>query len=354
MTLRWFLLVYVELATLALLSSPVAADFPSIPSIDLSAWMDADSTNSTTTPGQQKIVKDILEACRTVGFFTITNHGVDPRIIQDAWDASADFFELPNDEKLQHKAGNDAEYPYGYEQKEQLSKGKALDGAGSGADDGTPIVESKETFAIGPQNLASGMPLRKWIDTPSVPKFQPALEAYYHTMEGLALKLLELFALALDQPVDFFQDKMDHHMSALRLIHYYPLEEIMEESTRVIRAGAHTDYGALTILLAGQPGLQVLRYDAQNRSRTEWFSVPLIPGAFVINLGDLMQRWTNGMLVWMMILEVLLFRTFCIATNSHRRNFVIFCPPLYRRMGIDTPSCGHVDPWKGRLWPTKA
>jgi isopenicillin N synthase-like dioxygenase len=115
-------------------------------------------------------------------------------------------------------------------------------------------------------------------------------------MEGLALRLLELLALALGQPVGFFEDKMDHHMSALRLIHYYPLgDAASEEPKRVIRAGAHTDYGALTILNAGQPGLQVLRHDTENRSRTEWYSVPLVPGAFVINLGDLMQRWTNGM-----------------------------------------------------------
>jgi isopenicillin N synthase-like dioxygenase len=317
MTFRWFL-VYVEILVLILIS-PGSAEFPSVPLIDLSAWMmnDDSSGSSTTntnntTPEQQKIVNDILEACRTVGFFTVTNHGVDPNIIQDVWDASADFFDLPNDAKLQHKAGNDAEYPYGYEQSEQLSKGKALDGgAGSGADDGTPIVESKETFAIGPQNLASGMPLRKWIETPSVPKFQPALEAYYKTMEGLALKLLEVFALALGQSVDYFEDKMDHHMSALRLIHYYPLDEssssssMEEESSHIIRAGAHTDYGALTILLAAQPGLQVLRYDAQNRSRTEWYSMPVVPGAFVINLGDLMQRWTNGTLVMTLVVPIL-------------------------------------------------
>jgi len=87
---------------------------------------------------------------------------------------------------------------------------------------------------------------------------------------------------------------MDHHLSALRLIHYYPLPKREDEKSKlIIRAGAHTDYGALTILNAAQPGLQVLRYDSGNRSRAEWYSVPVVPGALVINLGDLMQRWTN-------------------------------------------------------------
>lgn len=284
-SLRW-------LTLLSLLISTARADFPAVPIIDVGVWMSGEASNQTS-PSQQKVVDEILEACRTVGFFTITNHGVDQTIIQDAWSASADFFNLSEEEKLRHKASNDAEYPYGYEQKEQLSKGKALDGVASIADDGTPIEESKETFAIGPDSIASGMPLRRWMDTPTVPRFQSALETYYENMEALSLRLLELFALALGQPVYYFRDKMDRHMSALRLIHYYPSEHA-EQSSWVIRAGAHTDYGALTILNAGQPGLQVLRYDAQNRSRTEWYPVPTVPGALIINLGDLMQRWTNG------------------------------------------------------------
>ena len=294
------------------------ADFPDVPLIDIGSWMrvassstrNSTNTAATTSLEQQRVVEEILEACRTVGFFTIVNHGVDPAVLEEAWKASADFFNLPMEEKMNHDAENDAEYPYGYEQKEQLSKGKALDGAGgpSAADDGIPVVESKETFAIGPDDEKSGMPLRRWVDTPSVPAFRLALEAYYATMEGLALRLLELFALALGQPVSFFEDKMDHHMSALRLIHYYPLGESANDvPRRIVRAGAHTDYGALTILNAGQPGLQVLRHDTENRNRTEWYSVPLVPGAFVINLGDLMQRWTNGMFFRLPVLQLLLF-----------------------------------------------
>ncbi len=293
-----------------MLLPPTIADFPNVPLIDLSAWINK-STKNENSAEQQTIVDEILEACRTVGFFIITNHGVNPTIIQDAWDASASFFELPIDEKIRHKATDNAEYPYGYEQTEQLSKGKALDG-GDVTDDGTPLEESKETFAIGPDNIESGMPLRRWFPTPNVPHFESALVSYYEAMEGLALQLLELFALALGQPVDFFEDKMDHHMSALRLIHYYPLVKTMNEPKLIIRAGAHTDYGALTILNAAQPGLQVLRCNTNNRNHTEWYSVPVVPGALVINLGDLMQRWTNGTSIdsFIDICDYLQFQTF--------------------------------------------
>jgi isopenicillin N synthase-like dioxygenase len=84
---------------------------------------------------------------------------------------------------------------------------------------------------------------------------------------------------------------MNHHMSALRLVHYYPLAlltDVDDDSPDRVRAGAHTDYGALTILNAQQAGLQVLV------NNSEWYAVPVVPNALIINLGDLMQRWTNG------------------------------------------------------------
>jgi isopenicillin N synthase-like dioxygenase len=249
--------------------------FPSIPLIDLRG-------------DRQEAVRQIHEACRTVGFFMIQNHGLDTNTIDKAWKASQAFFDLPEEEKIRHKTTNEVEYPYGYEQSEKLTKGKQLD---VGDDDEDATVDLKETFAIGPNNLNSGMPLRRWIDTPSIPTFRQALEDYYSQMEDLALKLLEMFALALEEPPDFFLDKMDHHMSALRLVDYYPLPQ---QKTDMVRAGAHTDYGALTILNAQDPGLQVLLYD-KNRTNTQWYSVPVVSGSLVINLGDLMQRWTNGM-----------------------------------------------------------
>ena len=114
-------------------------------------------------------------------------------------------------------------------------------------------------------------------------------------MEKLAQILLQVLALALQEEFDFFVNKMDHHQSALRLLHYYPLNTTL---SKIVRAGAHTDYGAFTILEAHEEGLQVLLPDKANdgdsNDSMKWFSVPVTPGAFVINLGDLMQTWTQG------------------------------------------------------------
>jgi isopenicillin N synthase-like dioxygenase len=307
------------------------SQLPSVPLIDLGPWItptttttNGDNDGSSLTEAQQEVVRQVYEACRSVGFFQVTNHGLDTERMDHAWTASEEFFDLAVDEKLRHKTANEAEYPYGYEQSEQLSKGKQLDhgSTSSNDDDAESAAEDlKETFAIGPNNSESGMPSRRWVDTPTVPTFQSALERYYEQMESLAMTLLKLFAFCLEQPADFFEKKMDHHMAALRLVHYYPLfnppsPPPVEEPSEIIRAGAHTDYGALTILNAKSAGLQVLlppvtstsgdhQHPTTNHNRTTthtstststsgtWHSVPVVPGALVINLGDLMQRWTN-------------------------------------------------------------
>lgn len=294
------------------------AEFPPVPLIDLSSWTttntDSQTSNSLLEQERLKVVQQIHEACKTVGFFQVSNHGIPEAIMDNAWAAAGGFFDLPLDEKLSFMTTNQAEYPYGYEQSEQLSKGKELDGGGvttstGDADvDDTNVMDSKETFAIGPNDPQSGMPLRRWQPTPSVPTFQSALEEYYEAMNQLANILFQVFALALDKPIDYFVNETDHHMSALRLLHYYPLNDKVDGASSetiaqgkstspqyIVRAGAHTDYGALTILNTKRSGLQVLRHDPENRTRTEWFSMPVVPGALNINLGDLMQRWTNGM-----------------------------------------------------------
>jgi len=279
-----------------------------VPVIDLAPWFESPvTTSSGLTDQQSDIVDQIRRACREVGFFQITGGlGGSDDVLHQTWKASKDFFDLPLEEKLEHASTDSEKYPYGYERSEKLLRGKLLDGEDddiASENDSEAIADKKETFAIGPSdNTGSGMPPRRWVDSATVsPDFQTSMEAYYQRMEHLALTLLQIFAFALDESPDFFEDKMDHHMSALRLLHYYPLEKFptstsnqtSEPTQRLVRAGAHTDYGALTILAAQDKGLEVLLRDKETQ-RHRWYPVPLIPGAFVVNLGDLMQRWTNN------------------------------------------------------------
>jgi isopenicillin N synthase-like dioxygenase len=144
----------------------------------------------------------------------------------------------------------------------------------------------KEMMQMGPRDTASGMPPRRLPSSP--PGFSPAWERYYEEANNLARRLLKAFALGLDLDENFFEPKLDRHISALRA-NNYPDQQGIEVPAGSIRCSAHTDYGTVTILKSGGPGLQV----SKDKDCPTWHDVPFVEDGFVINLGDLMRRWTN-------------------------------------------------------------
>ena len=166
---------------------------------------------------------------------------------------------------------------------------------------------------MGPKDPAAGMPLRKLPQEPvgfadawdaaqlmsthltdpgflkqSSPRVKPA-KVYYDHANQLAQRLLRAFAIALDLPEDWFVGKTDKHLSALRSNNYPDQAGMTEIPAGSIRCSAHTDYGTVTILRSGGPGLQV----SKDKENPKWHDVPFVENGFVINLGDLMRRWTN-------------------------------------------------------------
>jgi isopenicillin N synthase-like dioxygenase len=263
----------------------------SVPLIDLNPFIDGTDEDS--------VVKQVASACQHVGFFGICRHGVSSHIMENLCTASRSFFDLPKIEKEAATSTNANEYPYGYEAMENLALTKEKDTIMTQdeiSDNTVPSVDIKETFSLGPKNPASGMPTRKIPSNP--PSLEPALSAYYSAMEGLAHTLAQIMALALDQPRNYFLEKMDHHQCALRLLNY----PSVQEEPGFLRAGAHTDYGAFTLLKSGGPGLQVyLQQDSHDSDSNPLFTWTDIPESWhdknsilVVNLGDMMQRWTNG------------------------------------------------------------
>lgn len=244
---------------------------PSIPLIDLKSFLEGDD--------EDIVVRQVSAACREIGFFAIRNHGIDSRVIGEMWHASAAFFDLPLSEKELVMSTDPSEYPFGYERSENLELAKT----------GTKSFDDlKETFSLGPSNPASGVTARRIPHSPI--EFESAIKNYYEAMEQLALSLAQAMALGLELPRNHFVDKMDRHQSALRLLNYPNVTEPTPPGQ--LRAGAHTDYGAFTILKSGGPGLQVKR----DQTSDSWVDVPTFDSedVFIINLGDMMQRWTNG------------------------------------------------------------
>jgi isopenicillin N synthase-like dioxygenase len=154
-----------------------------------------------------------------------------------------------------------------------------------------------ESLMIGPVDVPDGDP---YFTAPEAGKhFHPNLwperprdlrvawTEYFRAMGDLAAAIMRLFATALDEPEGFFDDKVDRHISRLR-VRNYP-EQPERPRPGQLRAGAHADYGSLTILKAkaNPGGLEVCNQAG------EWVEVPIVSGTFVVNVGELMARWTN-------------------------------------------------------------
>ncbi len=225
--------------------------------------------------------------CTDIGFFTIRGHGVPTEIIRGLREKADVFFALPLAEKM-HAAPSDPATPRGYRGigLEALSRGNAI---------ATPF-DLKEFYHFGRERwpdepyFTQGEGPRyfipnRWPAHP--PGFAEAAERYYAAMDRLTERLMGLTALALGLPETFFADKIDKHITAMR-INYYPEQKEAPQPGQ-LRAGEHTDYGLLTILNGENVpgGLQV-----KTRGGA-WIDVETEPDTFVVNIGDLLMRWTN-------------------------------------------------------------
>ena len=273
----------------------------SVPVIDLSG-----------EPGP--VASAVDDALRTIGFMVVTGHGVPDQVIGDAWDVAVQFFRLDSEQKV---ALVDPDGPYGY----SPFRAEAL--ARSGGGEAPPDL--KESFNLGPFDrsredlalLGLGEARILWPEEPF--GFREAWTAYYRSMEGLGNRLLGLMATALGLPTDHFAPAFERHTSALRALHYPPLDSAPEPGQ--LRAGVHSDYGSLTILKPG-PGEGGLEVRMRNG---EWVAVPLIPDSFVVNIGDVMERWTNDR--WVSTLHRVVVPPDEVAATEERHSIAFFQNP---------------------------
>jgi isopenicillin N synthase-like dioxygenase len=236
---------------------------------------------------REHVARQIDRACQEIGFFAITGHGVPDTLVEDLRRRAHEFFALPLPEKLRAchpvRGTNRGYHPAG---------GEAL----STANDTATPPDLKEFFHVGPVDVADDpyyanpVGRRHFLPNiwPAAPAgFERAATAYYRAMSGLVVSLMRLAAIALDVDEHFFDRKVDRSIGTMRL-NYYPVPT-RPPGPGQLRAGAHTDYGGFTIL-SGEDvpgGLQV-------RTRAgDWVGVHTSPTQFVVNIGDLLMRWSN-------------------------------------------------------------
>ena len=243
-----------------------------IPVIDLG--IGRHGTGEFVRADDPEITAAIGHACRTTGFFVAVGHGVDSDMIDELRRVATAFFDLDDGTKLEYEPpiGSGSA---GYVRSEALSYSRG---------DASP-PDLKESFTIHPVGRPGRPDVNRW--PVEIDGFRDVATRYYSEMESLAAHIMSLFALAVDLDASHFTPIIDRSLSAIRMLHYPSLSE--PPLPGQLRAGAHTDFGSLTLLLIDDApgGLQV-------RSPSgDWVDVPVVPGGFVVNIGDLMAQWTN-------------------------------------------------------------
>lgn len=221
-------------------------------------------------------VTSLGEGYEENGFVALTNHGIATDKIHDALDITRELFDLPEDVKMQYKSpqgGARGYTPFGTE----IAKD-------------SKHVDLKEFWHVG-REIEGNPPHEQLLPNiwpKELPEFKENLLALYKELDALGNRVLEGIAVYLKQPRDFFKNKVDIGNSILRPLHYPP---IVEEGTPSVRAAAHEDINVITLLVGSrEPGLEVL-------SKTgNWIPVTILEGAIICNVGDMLQRLTNGVL----------------------------------------------------------
>ena len=240
-----------------------------LPIIDITA-LQSDDINQW-----QDVIEAIDKACRDTGFFYVIGHGIPIEQFTNVQTMANTLFTLPEAAKqkinIQHSTNHRG---WGQVSAEKLDPNGPSD--------------YKETFDMAldlspyHSQVARCGQLYGPNQYPNIDGFIQLMQQQYQLSMEVALRILKAMALALQLPIDFFSQHFSYPVSVLRLIHYPPQQENQNG------AGAHTDYGCITLLYQDQVGgLQV-----QDREGN-WLDATPVENSFVVNIGDLMQRWTN-------------------------------------------------------------
>lgn len=243
--------------------------------------IDISGLSSANIADRKAVGAALRAACLDKGFFYIKNHGVSEDLISDVFSEAAAFFALPSEQKDEV---NKAKSPCnrGYE----TLQGQTLEA-------GAP-PDLKEGYYVGPDHapddprVLAGMfnhGANQW--PPQRPNFKPVMQTYLNEMMVLSARMMEGIALSLDLPENYFDGYNRDPMATVRLLHYPPQPAQARPNQK--GAGAHTDFGGLTLLRQDDVGgLQVW-----DQTSDGWIHADPVPGTYVVNLGDMIARWTN-------------------------------------------------------------
>ncbi|KAF5585630.1 isopenicillin N synthetase [Fusarium pseudocircinatum] len=255
-----------------------------IPTVDISDFLDPNASEEA----RQAVVKNMSDACHIYGFFSLVGHGVPDHAIKEAFDVNKMFFSLPEDKKMEVSINKSVGRSFrGYEPPLIQTHHKGL------------LPDTKETFMVGREvgledpdcgSFSTGPNL--WPSSLPKEEFQDKVMGYQARMIQLVGKILQILAQGLPKewncPPNVFESLLEKPSIPMRFLHYAPVET---KDSRQFGVADHTDFGCVTILAQelGTTGLEVY-YPPTN----SWVPVPVKENAYVINMGDMMQKYTGG------------------------------------------------------------
>ncbi len=246
--------------------------YDKIPSLDLAEFTGNDPAR------KQKFVEELGAAYHNIGFVAIRNHFLNDEMQQRLYAAIKKFFALPDAVKQKYE-------------RLELAGQRGYIGKGKEHAKGRNTGDLKEFYHVG-QELAEqelkkeNYPANIW--PAEVPELKEISVEVYRALEKTGRYMLRAIALYLKLPETYFDDKIQNGNSILRPIHYFPIEDPDSVPADAVRAAEHGDINLITLLMgASADGLQVLRRDGK------WIPITALPEQLVVNVGDMLERFTN-------------------------------------------------------------
>ena len=231
--------------------------------------------------GIAKVADDIGEAARDIGFFRICGHGIDPDLIEETYRVAGRFFSLPEDVKRRYYIGQSSNHRGYVPFSEKGDYPDEINRSYEAFDLGLDLPEDDPDYLAGNRLLGPNV----W---PDLAGFKDTVAAYYAEVSALGRLVCSALELHLGLAIGAMTNHMSKPISQLRLLHYVRQKQTVDHSS--VNMGAHTDYECLTLLHTRNKGLQVM-----TRS-DRWIDVPVDPSVLVVNIGDMLEAWSNGVL----------------------------------------------------------
>lgn len=282
--------------------------------------MDSDDTET--------IAKLLRSACSDVGFFYLEGHGLSDDLLEKVMNQSKKLFGLSVRAK---EAIRDEVMSRGYTAMEEETldpahqkKGDTKEGFYIGKDIAKDDPRYNPAKLTGPNCWPTEANTRGEFSSNDCEEFRSVMGEYFEKMCDLGFRMTRLIALALGLENDHFDKEFLEPMAVIRLLHY--AKETSKPEKGVFACGAHSDYGMITLLLTDhQPGLQI-KYNG------DWVAVPPRPRSFVINLGDMLERWSNG------LFKSTLHRVLT-SGDKERYSIPFFYEPSFDTVVVCLPTC---------------